>query len=89
MAESFLSPELTALLTTVISIVLTIVAAKFKTQHTAAKNILSMTSKKTAQFQKVITKLIEANEDTEITTEEYNGIVSAVKELIDLSDTKQ
>lgn len=88
MTESLLDPQLTALITTILTIVIGIIAAKFKTQHSTAMNALAVTSDKADKFGKAIAKMIAANEDKEITTEEFNGIVSAFKEVLELPAQK-
>lgn len=86
--SEILSPELTAILTSIISIVLGIVAAKFKSQRTSAVNAMTTVSKKADQFEHLILKMIRANEDNKVTPEEFNGIVSAIKDLVTLENTK-
>ena len=84
MTESLLDPQLTSIIVTILSIVLGIVAAKFKKQHSVAMNALAITSDKADKFGKALSKMIAANEDNAITTEEFNGIVSAFKEVLEL-----
>ena len=88
MSTEVLDPQVVTIITTIASIVLGIIATKFKTQKNTATNALSITAKKAEQFGKIINKLIAANEDSKVTNEEFNGIVTAIKELVELPEPK-
>ena len=76
-----LDPNLVAIVTSLASIVLGIIAKKYKSQKDEFVGLWSTANDKIDQAQAIANKIIEAAKDDKITEQEFQGIISGIETI--------
>ena len=76
-----LDPNLVAVITSIATILLGILAKKYKGQKDEAISLFSTANDKLDQAQAIAAKIIEAAKDEKITEAEFQGIISGIETI--------